>query len=75
MLSLANISLGISFEHRKARRPLNLDEKHTNTSNERLRIDYPFDHIVAPRKSMVLCIFPLNAGYIIVWIFFLSLEF
>ena len=47
MLSLANISLGISFEHRKARRPLNLDEKHTNTSNERLRIDYPFDHIVA----------------------------
>ena len=46
MLSLANISLGISFEHRKARRPLNLDEKHTNTSNEGLRIDYPSDHIV-----------------------------
>ena len=46
MLSLANISLGISFEHRKARRPLNLDEKHTNTSNEGLRIDYPYDHIV-----------------------------
>ena len=48
MLSSANISLGISFEYRKARRPLNLDEKHTNTSNEGgLRIDYPFDHIVA----------------------------
>ena len=46
MLSLANISLGISFEHRKVRRPLNLDEKHTNTSNEGLQIDYPSDHIV-----------------------------
>ena len=46
MLCLANISLGISFEHRKARRPLNLDEKHTNTSKEGLRIDYPSDHIV-----------------------------
>lgn len=66
MPSSADISLGISFENRKSRRlPQNLDEKHTNTSNEGLGIDNPSDNIVS-KDSMsrygTIMYFTLNAG-------------